>query len=296
MINSLAYASLEKVSSNLQSFYQLRLNRIHKFRAKIEIHNEVGPFEMKTVTDVSELKEALALRYEVFHREMMGKKAPRGVDVDEFDFDCDHLIIKEKRTNQIIATYRLNCSLFTENFYSSKEFMISHIFQQPGVKLELGRACVRQDYRRGVLISLLWRGIAEYMAACDAKILFGCATVKTDDPRDAALLTRYFEEENRILTGYRTRPTLAFTMPMLNYFMDEVQGPLTETQRAQAEALLPPLCRAYLKIGASIGGEPAWDQDFQCIDFLTILQREDLNRTLWKKFKLENPTTQVEGV
>lgn len=287
MINSLAYSSLERVTSNLQSFYQLRLNRIHRFKAKIEICSEVGPFQIKTVTNVQEMKEALALRFEVFHREMLGKKAPQGFDVDEFDFHCDHLIIKERRSNRIVGTYRLNCSLFTENFYSGKEFMISHIFQQPGVKLELGRACIQKDYRRGILISLLWRGIAEYMAASEAKVLFGCATVKTDDPRDAALLTRYFDEDGRILSAYRTRPTLAYTMPMLNYFMNEVRSPLSESQKAHAEVLLPPLCRAYLKIGASIGGEPAWDQEFQCIDFLTILQREDLNRTLWKKFKMD---------
>lgn len=287
MINSLAYASLGRVSLNLQSFYQLRMNRIHKFKPKIEIHSEVGPFEIKTVTDTEELKEALALRYEVFHKEMLGKKNLQGIDVDEFDFNCDHLIIKEKRSNQVVGTYRLNCSLFTDEFYSGKEFKLSNILQLPGVKLELGRACIHKDYRRGILISLLWRGIAEYMAACEAKYLFGCATVKTDDPRDAALLTRYFEEENRISPDMRTRPTLEFTMPLLGYFLNEIQGPLTETQRAQAEELIPPLCRAYLKAGAYIGGEPAWDQEFQCIDFLTILQREDLNRTLWKKFKLD---------
>lgn len=287
MINTLAYNSLEKVSFHLQSIYQLRLNRIHKFKPKVVICSDVGPFQIKTVTNVDELKEALALRFDVFHKEMLGKTAPRGVDVDEFDFDCDHLIIKEKRSDRIVGTYRLNCSLFTQNFYSAKEFVMSLVMQQPGIKLELGRACIHRDHRRGILISLLWRGIAEYMAATQAKILFGCATVKTDDPRDAALLTRYFEEEGRIMAGYRTRPTLTFTMPMLSYFMDEVRGPLAETQRAQAEELLPPLCRAYLKAGALIGGEPAWDQEFRCIDFLTILQREDLNRTLWKKLKLD---------
>ncbi|HEY1079231.1 MAG TPA: GNAT family N-acyltransferase [Bdellovibrio sp.] len=288
MINTIAQSSLSKVSLHLQSMYQLRLNRIHKFKAKIVICSDVGPFQIKTVTNVDELKEALALRFEVFHKEMMGKTATHGVDVDEFDFDCDHLIIKEKRTDRIIGTYRMNCSLFTNNFYSGKEFVMSQIMQQPGVKLELGRACIHKEYRRGILISLLWRGIGEYMAATQANILFGCATVKTEDPRDAALLTRYFEEDGRIQPVYRTRPTLPFTMPLLSYFMDEVRGPLTETQRAQAEELLPPLCRAYLKIGASVGGEPAWDQEFGCIDFLTILKREDLNRTLWKKLKLDS--------
>lgn len=278
MINAIA---------SVHSFYQLRSHRIHKFKAKIEIRSEVGPFEIKTATNVEELKEALALRYEVFHREMQGKKKPSGFDVDEYDFTCDHLIIKEKRTGQIVGTYRLNCSLFTRNFYTSKEFMMAPILEQPGVKLELGRACIHKDFRRGVLISLLWRGIAEYMAVSDAKMLFGCATVMTEDPRDAALMTRYFEDEGRVLTDFRTRPTLAYTLPMLQYFLSEIRSPLTGTQREEAEDLIPPLCRAYLKAGAAIGGEPAWDEDFQCIDFLTILQREDLNRTLWKKFKLE---------
>ncbi|XGC81168.1 GNAT family N-acetyltransferase [Bdellovibrio bacteriovorus] len=288
MISSLAAAvSLERVSMNLQSFYQLRLNRIHKFKAKIDIKLEVGPFELKTVSDSEELKEALALRYEVFHHEMMGKTNPEGIDVDEFDFACDHLVIKEKRSNRIVGTYRLNCSLFTEKFYSGKEFMIGKLFALPGVKLELGRACVHKDFRRGILISLLWRGIAEYMAASEAKLVFGCATVMTADPRKAALLTRYFEEEGRILQEFRTRPTLLYTMPLLHQHLDEVRDPLTETQRVEAESLVPPLCRAYLKAGASIGGEPAWDQEFNCIDFLTILQRDDLNRSLWRKYKMD---------
>jgi putative hemolysin len=288
MIGAIATSSYEKVSANIQSFYQLRLNRVHKFKPKIELFTEVGPFIIKTVTNTEELKEALALRFEVFHREMIGKTESRGYDVDEHDFDCDHLIIVEKRSRRIIGTYRLNCSLFTNNFYSAKEFLINKIYETPGVKLELGRACIHKDFRRGTLISLLWRGIGEYMAASEAQILFGCATVKTEDPRDAALLTRYFEDEGRIIPRLRTRPTLAFTMPMLSYFLDEVKSPLSLEQRQQAEDLMPPLCRAYLRAGALIGGEPAWDRDFKCIDFLTILQRDDLNRTLWKKYKLDS--------
>lgn len=287
MINSLAYTSLEKVSGNLQSFYQLRLNRIHRFKPKIEIQTDVGPFVMKTVTTVDELKEALALRYEVFQKEMIGKKAPTGIDVDEYDFDCDHLIVKDKRSDRIVGTYRLNCSLFTNNFYSAREFILAPIFRQPGTKLELGRACIHKDFRRGVLISLLWRGIAEYMAAADAQVLFGCATVMTDDPRESALLTRYFEEEGRMISGPRVRPTLPYTMPMLSYFLDEYRNPLSAEQKAAAEELLPPLCRTYLKIGAAIGGEPAWDREFSCIDFLTVLDRQDLNKTLWKRYKLQ---------
>ncbi|MBX2987814.1 MAG: GNAT family N-acetyltransferase [Bdellovibrionaceae bacterium] len=289
MINTLALNSLSRVSSTIQSIYQLRLNKIHKFKPKIEIHCEVGPYILKTVSTVDEMKAALQLRYEVFHLEMIGKKQRGiGVDVDEFDFLCDHLIIVNKKTNSIIGTYRLNTTVFSETFYSSREFNLKRILHQPGAKMELGRACIHKDFRNGFTISLLWKGIAEYMTASNSQILFGCASIKTKNPREAALLYRYFFEEGRMTPEYFAPPTPAFAMPDLDLWIRYVKGPLTEDEKKEVKALIPPLFRAYLKIGAYVGGEPAWDDEFQCIDFLTILHREDINRTLWKRYKLDS--------
>ena len=201
---------------------------------------------------------------------------------------CDHLIIQDKKTGRIIGTYRMNCSTYSENFYSAQEFNLNRILNQPGVKIELGRACIHRDYRKGSVISLLWRGIADYMSATQAQLLFGCASIKTQSPREAALLYRYFFEDKRFAPEYFAPPTLAYTLPQLDLWIQNVKGPLTEAERTEAEALIPPLCRAYLKIGAFLGGEPAWDEEFKCIDFLTILHKEDLNRSLWKKYKLDS--------
>lgn len=288
MLNTLVLGSLDRVSSTLHSMYQMRLNRINKFKPKIEVYSEVGPFLVKTVSNVEELKEALALRYQVFHREMIGKNKETGIDVDEFDFHCDHLVIVEKKSKKIVGTYRLNCSEISREFYSAREFTLSRILQQPGIKLELGRACIHKDYRRGVVISLLWRGIAEYMSTSQAQLLFGCASIKTENPRQAALLYKYFLEKSRIVPEYLAFPTRPYTMPKLDLWIQYFQNPLTESEVKEVEDLLPPLCRAYLKIGAYIGGEPAWDAEFKCIDFLTILHREDLNRTLWKRYKMDS--------
>lgn len=274
---------IRRISSAVNSFYQLRAFGLHRFQTKIEIYGEVGPFIYKTVSDGDELKEALALRWEVFHHEMIGKPQVRGLDVDRFDLLCDHLIIKEKRSGKVVGTYRINCSLFTEDFYSAQEFNLSRLMALPGVKLELGRACIQKDFRRGIVISLLWRGIADYMAAANAEILFGCASIKTANPREAALLYRHFEEEGRFAAQFFAPPTLSYTMPSLDLWIKNVRSPLTAAEREEVEKLVPPLCRAYLKIGAFLGGEPAFDKEFQCIDFLTILQREDINRTLWKR-------------
>lgn len=266
-------------------FVKLRRHKVHKFRPKVTLHNQVGPYTLKTVTHQDELIAALKLRYEVFHHEMIGKSQTQGIDVDEFDFSCDHLIIVDNKTQEIIGTYRFNCSAFSERFYSANEFHIDALLNLPGTKLELGRACIRKDHRRGIVISLLWSGIGEYMAKTNAAWLFGCASIKTDSPRQAALLYRLFEMQGRFSPKLACAPTLQYTLENFDLWLHKLRLPLNEADMSEAEALLPPLCRAYLKAGAWIAGEPAYDKEFKCIDFLTVLDRENLNRTLWKKLK-----------
>lgn len=269
-------------------FVKLHKHKIHRFKPKINIHSDKGPFLLKTVTTADELIETLRLRYQVFHRELLGKTKPRGLDVDEFDFVCDHLAIIEKKTGQLIGTYRLNSSLNSDlnspGFYSGNEFNLRRILEVPGTKLELGRACIHKDYRKGLVISLLWRGIAEYMNATNSKLLFGCASIKTESPRQAALLYHHFRQEGRIQENYWCPPTMKFTMPNLGLWIEKLSRPLTAEEQSEVEALIPPLCRAYLKAGALLGGEPAYDVDFKCIDFLTILPKELLNKALWRKY------------
>lgn len=277
----------------MREFLQLRKNKVHKFKPKVEIFSEKGPFILKTVTDSEELIEALRLRYQVFHREMIGKSKAHGIDVDSFDFVCDHLVIKDRKTQRIVGTYRLNCSRFSKSFYSAQEFNLRNLLEKPGVKLELGRACIQKEYRTGVVIALLWRGIAEYMAATHSDYLFGCASIKTESPRQAALLYRHFEMEKRYQEELLCPPTLDFSMASLDLWISQMNRPLTGEEQSEVQALIPPLCRAYLKAGANLGGEPAYDQEFKCIDFLTILHREHLNKALWRKYKLCDTTQEM---
>ena len=265
------------------NYYQLHQFGLLRFRQKIRIQGEVGPFRYKTVSNQNELLAALALRFDIFHREMLGVKSQGRLDVDEFDRDCDHLVIFDKRSDKLVATYRLNCSLFAKKFYSAQEFHMSSLLDG-SVQLELGRACIAKDFRRSIVLSVLWRGIAEYMVATGAKQLFGCATVKTTSPRQAALLWQYFiEKQFSLEAGGEIVPTPAFTCPDFSHWEKYFARPLTAVEVEEAETLVPALCRAYLRMGAKIAGPPAFDQDFQCFDFLTSMRREDIDRALWRR-------------
>ncbi len=275
-------------------YFKMRKNQVHKFRPKVEIELQVGTFILKTVTNSEELIEALKLRYQVFHREMISKTKPQGIDVDEFDFVCDHLIIIDKKSNQIVGTYRLNCSLFSDSFYSGNEFNLEKIINARGVKLELGRACIHKDFRRGIVISLLWKGITQYMGKTRADLVFGCASIKTHSPRQAALLYRLFEEQDRYSPDYFCSPKAKYSMPSIDLWIQTFDRPLTIEERVEAETLVPSLCQSYLKMGAYLAGEPAYDEEFKCIDFLTILEKDNLNKALWKKHSSQNTVASAE--
>lgn len=279
---------LQKVTDAFQEYYYLRLHKIHRFEPKISINHKVGSFRLKTADSSEELKKAFQLRYEVFHKEFRGVLKTSGWDIDHYDFHCDHLIIIDERNQIVAGTYRLNSSQFSDHFYSSREFNTERILALSGTKVELGRACIKKDYRQGVVLALLWKGIADYMSKSQAQILFGCASFPVKTAREAALLHRYFFEEKKYAPDYFCPPTLAYKMPDFEAWEAHFKRNLKLEERFEAESLIPSLCKAYLKMGAFLGGEPAWDEEFGCLDFLTVLQREDLNRSLWHRYKTES--------
>jgi putative hemolysin len=122
------------------------------------------------------------------------------------------------------------------------------------------------------------------MAATNAQLLFGCASIKTESPRQAALLYNHFAREGRIKADLVCPPTVEYSMPNLGLWIEKMNRPTTLEEQTEIYDLIPSLCRAYLKAGALLGGEPAYDPAFKCIDFLTILPRENLNKVLWRKY------------
>lgn len=264
---------------------QLRWNRVHKFKSKVKIYFEMGPYIVKTAETPRELIESFKLRHKIFHQEFRGIEKT-GLDFDKFDYYFDHLIIVHKETHRIIGTYRLNCSSFSKESYTALEFDISLIWLHRGPFLELGRACIDQDHRKGSVISLLWRGIAEYMSESGSNILFGCSSLKVNNSREAALIYRYLLEQGAVTAEFLCKPTKKFMMKDFDAWYSYFGSGLSDRQREEAEKLIPSLLKSYLKQGAKVACEPAFDKEFDCIDLLTVLKREDLANSLAERFKI----------
>lgn len=261
----------------------LHAGRVEKlFYRKVAVYFEKGSYIVKTIESRAELKEVMKLRYQVFHKEYRKKKFPFGLDVESLDPVADHLVIIDKESNKIVGTYRLICSEFSNVFYSQSEFTIKGFFELPGVKLEMSRACIHRDFRKGVVMNLLWRGLVKYMNEVKAKYLFGCSSVKTMDPREVSLVVDRFRNEGQLLN-----PSIC-AEPLPLFEMARLAAANEDRALSQSvEDMIPPLLLSYLKAGAKVAPVPALDRDFKCVDFFTVLDMDSLTQLYERRYRAD---------
>lgn len=215
-----------------------------------------------------EVREVQRLRYKIFIK-TMGLSAlanQDGLDQDEFDDYCDHLIVRDTKTLKVVGTYRVlsaNAAREMGRYYSEQEFDLSRLAHLRGRMAEAGRACIHPDYRSGGVIMLLWAGLAAFMRKEKCDYLIGCASISlADGGHNAAALYHALSEKNLAPAEYRVTPHLRF--------------PTAELEPAH-EPSMPPLLKGYLRSGAWVCGEPAWDPDFHCADLFLLLPLEKLD-------------------
>lgn len=274
--------AFEKIDSEMK----LQAYKIRNFTPNVEFMFERSNYIVKTASNGVELEECLKLRYNVFHKEYRNKKRTIGVDIDKIDTLCDHLVIYDKRSERIVGTYRLNCSKFTDVFYSTSEFQMEHLLALPGTKLELGRACIDKEHRNGVIITLLWRGIAEYIRLTETKTLFGCGSIKTMDPLEVGLITKYLSDEGFSSPELGVSPTKKYTMKQLPGVLEYIEANPFVYNKDEVKKLVPALLQSYFKVGAKLAVEPALDREYNCIDFLTVLNVDDMHSSYKEKYNL----------
>ena len=232
-------------------------------------------FQIEWASTSSEIKEAQRLRYKVFAEEMGAtlSKNAEGLDVDEFDAYCDHLLIRDQDSLKVVGTYRVlppHKAQEIGRLYSDAEFDLSRLDHLRPKLVELGRSCVHQDYRSGAVIMALWSGLAQYMQKNGYEIMLGCASIPmADGGHFAASLYNSLDSDQMAPTEFHAFPRLPLPLDRLN-------GGL--------EVDAPPLIKGYLKLGAKICSAPAWDPDFNTADLLTMLRLSEINPRYAKHF------------
>jgi putative hemolysin len=229
-----------------------------------DARSEPPRFITTLAEDPSTVLAAQRLRYRVFHAahatsDATPLAANSGVDQDAFDAHCEHLVVRDARSGDVVGTYRILTAERAREaggFYSETEFDCARLRRLDARLVEVGRACVDPDYRGGSVITLLLTGLTRWVVANRYDYVMGCASIDvTRGMAEAATLCRRLVHEHLAAGEWRVVP----------------HTPFRPGEYPPCAAELPPLIKAYLRFGASVCGEPAWDAEFQTADVLMLL-------------------------
>jgi putative hemolysin len=231
---------------------------------------------------LSEVRQAQRLRYEVFANEMGAhiKTSITGHDIDLFDDYCEHLLIKNEETQEVIGTYRLltpEQAKRAGGFYSETEFDLTRLRLMRNNMVELGRSCVHPEHRNGGVLLSLWGALFEFMHRNQLEFMIGCASIPMNCPTLPGVSTGYaaasiweqVKQKHMAPIQYHVRPRLPLPV-------DEL--------RSDIVAEPPALIKGYLRLGAKVLGSPAWDPDFNTADLPMMMKFSDMPNKYRKHF------------
>jgi putative hemolysin len=234
-------------------------------------------FLIKLAEDREEIEKAQRLRYEIFNLEQgrgLKNVEKYGIDFDEFDEYCLHLLAIEKCSGNVIGTYRAHLGCIANSargFYSSREYELHGLYKLADKCLELGRTCVSPEHRSGSAIALLWGGITELLVRANLTYMLGCVSLEETDPRAGWGVYEYLSRKGLVCKEFFAIPRPGFRLARPSDH--EIEKILAN--EADLRKIIPPLFKGYLHLGALICGEPALDREFGTTDFFILV---DINK------------------
>ena len=240
---------------------------------------DLGKYQIRLTQSLAEREAACRLRFRVFNIELgegLISSYSTGMDQDQFDLFCDHLIVEDRSRGEIVGTYRMQSGVTAAHhlgYYSAQEFDFLPYESIRHEVLELGRASIDREHRSSEVLTLLWRGIAQYSQFYGLRYLIGCSSLTSQDPQ--AGWQMYWQLSDFLVSPeFRTTPLARYELP-------------PASDNAKVEVKIPKLIKTYIAVGAKICGPPAWDREFGTIDFLTLLDLARLTPAARNRFLLD---------
>ena len=220
-------------------------------------------------TDRAEVQACQRLRAEAFRAGRRGRSpsgwAAGGLDVDEWDDVCDHVLVRDEHTGAVVATCRLlspeRAAELGHRPGDDGFDLAGHAALHPDL-VEAGRACLRPGHRTGAVAAALLAGIAGSVQDGGHRFLGGRVPIPLTDGGATAAGT-WDAVRARHLAPAALRVT-----PRVPFDVDAAARP--------ARLEMPPLLRASLRIGAHVCGPPAYDAALGTADLYVLLRMVDV--------------------
>ena len=221
-------------------------------------------YKFEWVEDLKQLKEVQKFRAVQF-ADQFGITFENGLDQDLYDLDCEHAVLRDKWSNEIVAYTRLKLIQGHElaRSYSAQEFDVSQLSHLSNI-VEIGRTCVHPRYRNGRALSMLWLNLVPTVLwKMKAKHLMGCVSIRLEDKKARAY---YTHKQLKKMTAkqsidIKANPAFEPSHPEYSFPQDE---------------RIPKLFDVYLKMNARLSKQAYHDEAFNCLDYFVFLDVNEI--------------------
>jgi putative hemolysin len=200
-----------------------------------------------------------ALRYRCFYGGV-------GRDMDRFDALCDHVMIHDTQTDQLVCTFRmmrLKNGHDIDLSYASQSYDLKGLRKFTGSILEIGRFCTDPSVTDPDVLRVAWAALTQIVDAEGIQMLFGCASFAGTDPAEYAAGFAVLSQRHLGPAHLRPQKRAEQTICLSDF---------TSTANAkEGVAQLPPLLKTYLGMGGWVSDHAVIDRDLSTMHVFTGL-------------------------
>ncbi len=217
-----------------------------------------GRYTTRLATHARDVQLAQELRGRVFL-----KSNTR--DEDRFDSLCDHILVEERTTGELVCCFRfmhLRDGAEISKSYSAQFYDLSALMGFPGPMVELGRFCIAPEWKDPDILRIAWGALTSYVDQNGVALLFGCASFDGTD--ESAYSDAFAMLRDRHLGPKRWLPRVK--APKVFKFADRLRG---KADVKKALKHMPPLLRTYLMMGGWVSDHAVIDSHMKTLHVFT---------------------------
>ncbi|MDO5605745.1 MAG: GNAT family N-acyltransferase [Paracoccus sp. (in: a-proteobacteria)] len=228
-----------------------------------------GRYHVRMAGTPEDLRAAQRLRWLAFLGRRGAADSGAEIDADDHDSACNHVLIEDQRSGQLVATFRFMLLADGSEIgrsYSATYYDLAALRGFCGPIVEMGRFCTHPEHGDPDILRVAWGAMTRFVDDHRVQLLFGCSSFIGTDAQGYADTFALLKE--RHLAPRRWLPRVK--APKVFRFARALARMKPDPRRAQAG--LPPLLRSYLLMGGWVSDHAVVDESLGTLHVFTGLE------------------------
>lgn len=228
-----------------------------------------GRYAARLAETQADIVAAQQLRHLAFVEKSGGTQRDGGLDADDFDALCQHILVHDTRTGVLVCCFRMLPLVNGTDIgrsYSAQYYELSALETFDGPMVEMGRFCIHPDYNDPDILRVAWGAMTRFVDETGVEMLFGCSSFAGTEAETYS--DSFAMLSQRHLAPRRWLPRVK--APRVFRFAERLRT--RNPDRKEAMRRMPPLLKTYLTMGGWVSDHAVVDTHMNTLHVFTGLE------------------------